>query len=453
MGFINHDSHFEDINHLWEHLQHEGVEIIRLIYSDMHGVARGKDIALESIESAVEYGVTFCTSSLTDGLASNTTFAPGLPAVLGYPDMRAKLVPSTLTFIPYEQRTVLGLADLENDRGPIELSPRNLLKRVEELYHKLGLRPIVGPEIEFFLVKKDEQGRISRYTNEYSNEYTVGPRSDPKGIIRVILNTGKDMGIHVIAASHEYCRGQYEINVAHGNALDVADKIFYLKLVIKDLAAHHGLLATFMGRPFNDDAGSGFHVHLSVSDDHGNNLFASSESDSHLSEVGKHFIAGVLEHAPGLMAFFAPTINAYKRFGSNSLVSTTVNWAYDNRTSFIRVPAEYGAHTRLEIRAPDASANPYLVIAASLLAGLDGIQHQLIPPSPLSGNLSTQKLDSQDLPSTLNESLIALLQDTYLCEKVGESLIKAFHAMKKTEIERFQNYVTDWELNEYMWHL
>jgi glutamine synthetase len=223
--------------------------------------------------------------------------------------------------------------------------------------------------------------------------------------------------------------------------------------MIKELAACHGLLATFMGRPFNDDSGSGFHIHISLNDQRGANAFVQEDAPDGLSTLARHFLAGLLEHAPAMMAFLAPTINSYKRLVPDSLVPTAANWAFDNRTSFVRVPAERGKGTRLEVRAADAAANPYLAIAILLVAGLDGIQRELELPDPVSGDVSVGEIIGTPLPRSLDASLDALRADTYLCEAVGWPLVNCFCAMKEVELERFRTYVTEWELNEYVWHL
>src|SRR5579884_1779375 len=362
---------------LMEQLRSDGVEIVRLSYSDLHGSARGKDIPLERLEHAMEDGIAFCVANLTDGLASNPTNAPGFAPDRGYPDMLAKPILSTLTRIPWEPEVVWCLADVEDREGPVAYAPRGLLTRVVARYADLGLKPIVGPEVEFYLLRPGEQGQLERYINRNSMVYTVGKRADPQGVVREMLKTAHQMGLLVTASNHEFGRGQFEINLLHSGAVDAADRLFRFKAMIKELAACHGLLATFMGRPFNDDSGSGFHVHISLNDQRGGNAFGQKDALDGLSTVARHFLAGILEHGPATMAFLAPTINSYNRLVQDSLVPTAANWAFDNRTSFVRVPAERGKGTRLEVRAADAAANPYLAITVLLAAGLDGIQRKL----------------------------------------------------------------------------
>ena len=345
------------------------------------------------------------------------------------------------------------LADLEDATGPVEIAPRQVLNRVLERYEQLGLKPIIGPELEFFLLKMDANGQPVRSIDHPSMVYAAGQLGDPQGVVREMLKAARSMGLVATAANHEFCRGQFEINLLHGEALDAADRAFRLKALVKELAAHHGLIATFMGKPFNDDGGSGFHIHLSIGSQEQANVFADTNAGEALSLLARRFIAGVIEHGPALMAFLAPTINSYKRLVPDSLVPIAANWAFDNRTSFIRVPDGRGEAARLEIRAADGSANPYLAIAACLAAGLDGIQRELEPPSPISGDVSMGEPVGQPLPRSLDASLDTLLADERLCEGMGRPLVEAFCALKQLEVERYRTYVTEWEVNEYLWHL
>ncbi|HEU0003472.1 MAG TPA: glutamine synthetase family protein [Ktedonobacteraceae bacterium] len=443
----------ESIAGIVARLQDEGVELVRLSYCDMHGTARGKDVPLETLGHVAHEGIAFCVANLIDGLAGNPTNAPGLAPDRGYPDMRARPVLSTLISLPWEPGTAWCIADIADAGAFTEIAPRNLLKRVLVRYHHLGLTPVIGPELEFFLLKVDEAGQAVRYIDHHSMAYTVGQRSDPQGVVREMLKAARGMGLQATAANHEFCRGQFEINMLHGEALDAADRAFRFKAMVKEIAAQHGLLATFMGKPFNDDGGSGFHIHLSISSAEQANVFAAANDSDALSLLARRFLAGILEHAPALMAFLAPTINSYKRLVPDSLVPIAANWAFDNRTSFVRVPAERGMATRLEVRAADAAVNPYLAIAACLVAGLDGMQRELEPPPPVSGDVSVGEPTGTLLPRSLEAALDALRDDERLCEGIGKPLVEAFCAMKRVEVERYRTYITDWERNEYLWHL
>jgi len=449
------DSTVHDAGAQIKALREQGVKRVRVNYSDMHGTARGKDVPLDVFEQipTSRDGLSFCIANLTDGLAGNPTYAPGLAPDRGFPDMLVKPVLSILVQIPWEPETAWCIGNVEDVAGGGSLASRSLLVRALELYRALELTPVIGPELEFFLLRQDETGRLTRYLDRHSMVYTTGQRSDPEGVVRHMLQAAHDMGLQATSAFHETSRSQYEINLLHGEALPTADRTFLFKALVKEIAARYGLLATFMGKPLNDDGGSGFHLHISLFDRNGDNAFAAPASKDRLSELARHFLAGVLEHAAGMMAFCAPTINSYKRLVPNSLVPTAVNWAYNNRTTFVRVPADGGKATRLELRAADGAANPYLVTAVSLLAGLDGIRRELEPSEPVSGDASTGVPVGPRLPLTLGASLSALQADQFLCEAIGAPLVNAYCAMKSVEAERFRTYITDWEVNEYVWHL
>jgi glutamine synthetase len=233
--------------------------------------------------------------------------------------------------------------------------------------------------------------------------------------------------------------------------LDSADRAFRFKAMVKEMAARDGLLATFMGKPFNDDEGSGFHLHVSLVDGDGANVGFDDSAEHGLAPVARHFIGGVLEHGPALMVFFNPTVNAYRRINAEALVPTRVCWGHDHRMALVRVPPDRGAGTRLEIRLGDGTANPYLAYAAALAAGLDGIERGLEPPSPVAGmiyELPDEALGAH-LPLTFHEALDALKSDPVVVSAVGQKLVDTFETIKTAELERFRVWVTDWEFAEY----
>jgi glutamine synthetase len=263
------------------------------------------------------------------------------------------------------------------------------------------------------------------------------------------------MGLGAIAANHEYGRSQFEINIGHGPALEAADRAFRLKSVVKDLAAREGLLATFIGKPWNDDEGSGFHLHLSLCDGDGKTLMNDEAGPEGISEVAHHFLAGLLEHGPALMAFFNPTTNAYRRIHPEALVPTLVSWGHDNRLTLARVPRERGGATRVEFRVGDGAANPYLVVAGALFAGLDGIRRKLEPPAPIDG-LIYEHPDVESmtpLPDTFEAALAALEADEYITNAMGSELVRVFRVNKDAELARARSWATDWEFREYTHHL
>lgn len=426
-------------------LEEKGMKYVRLLYSDIHGYPRGKDIPLDFFRTITEEGQAFCYSNLVDGLDGSPLNAPGMPD-RGFPDMRAMPDLSTLAVIPWEKDTVQCLVDLVDNNGkPVDISPREFLKRATTLFNdSLGLTPVLAHELEFYLLQKGENG-WKRYSDQAGMIYTVGYRADELGLMQKFLEAGKILNLGVTAANREHGGGQFEVNMIHGKAVSSADRAFSFKNMIKEVAACNGLLATFMGKPFNNQPGSGFHLHLSLMNQQDKNVFSDSSATDGLSEMAKHFIAGVLHHAPALTAFLAPTINAYKRLIPNNIAPVSTDWGYDNRNVLVRIPPERGLGSRLEIRAGDGAANPYLISAVCLLAGYDGIIRKIeLQPVEVKGN---------SLPRTLTESLEELYADKALCELIGNSMITAYSAVKTAEIERYQQYVTDWELKEYVQHL
>jgi glutamine synthetase len=423
-------------------LSDPSVTSVRVLYSDLHGIARGKDVPIGEFDHISGHGLTFCAAIMGTDLRHTPVVGPEV----GYPDLRAVPDLSTLNAVPWEPGVVACLADLHpvTPDSAVPADPRGALKRAIAGYEELGLMPIVGPELEFFLCVRDENG-LRRYVDNLSMVYTVGPQADPKGVVREIAEALSRLGMGAFAANHEFMNSQYEINLRHAPALAAADNAFRLKSAVKDVAAIHGLVATFMGKPFNDQGGSGFHIHFSADRD-GDNAFDG------ISDEMRRFSAGILAHAPALTAFLNPTVNAYKRLVPDSLAPTHANWGWDNRTTFIRIPAERGAATRVEVRVGDGSANPYLAIAATLFAGLRGINDQLELPDPTEGDAYTQEQDNA-LPASLTDALDALERDAYIRDALGAPIVDTFLAMKRFEAERHRQWVSDWERDEYLHHL
>jgi glutamine synthetase len=371
----------------------------------------------------------------------------------GYIDFTVRPDPATLRVVPWQPEVAwcVGEAMLADGSGPAPTCPRGLLRRVVDKYAVRDLEPVVGPELEFFLLERDPSapGGLRRYVDELSRVYTVGSISDPRGIVLDMLYACEQLDLRVFAANHEFMNSQYEINIEHSEALDAGDRGFLLKTAIKELAARQSMVATFMGKPFNDQGGSGFHVHLSVERD-GENAFDAADG---LGELRGSFVAGLIAHGPALTALLAPTVNAYKRLVPDSLAPTHVNWGIDNRTAFVRVPNEHGSRSRIEVRGGDGSACVHLAIAGLLLAGLDGVDRGLEPPPPVSGDAYRAEDAGTPLPRDLGLALDALEADERLRGELGEGLVETFLAVKRFELDRFSQWVTDWELDEYARHL
>ncbi|HLH65390.1 MAG TPA: glutamine synthetase family protein [Solirubrobacteraceae bacterium] len=433
-------------------LEADGVRAVRLQYADLHGICRGKDIPVAHFRHAAQEGVAFVAAIMTVDLRHHVVagFEEGFPDLLARPDL------STLVRLPWEPEVAACLVDLEDPvtHAPSPVDSRGALRRVLQGFAQLGLEPIVGPELEFYLCEPDPGAPNGwrPYARQDSPVYTVGSVADPKGTLGRMLQAAVELKLGAIAAAHEYGRSQFEINLRHGPALESADRAFRYKALVKELAARDGLLATFMGKPFNDDEGSGFHLHISLRDVDGTNVCGDPDDPEHgLNPLARQFIAGVLEHGPAMMVFFNPTVNAYRRITAEALVPTRVCWGHDHRMTLVRVPKERGEACRLEIRLGDGTANPYLAYTAALAAGLDGIRRGLEPPAPLKGfiyDLPDEQLGAV-LPGTFQEALDALGSDEVLAEAIGRQLIDTFRTIKGAELERFRAWVTDWEFAEY----
>jgi glutamine synthetase len=435
-------------------LTQNGYDIVRVGYSDLIGTERGRDVLVDGFARTVEDGVAFCrsvygTTPMGDVVPIEGGLEAGLPDVVAFPDL------STIRPIPWEPGVAHCIADVYNPDGtPSEISPRNVLKRVVERFAALDMRPIVGPELEFFVLERDGQAPTgwSRYGDAPGNIYVAGLKGDPDSVLLRSVRQLDRYGLNVVAANHEFFGGQFEINLLHSEALDAADRTFRFKSAVKELARRDGKDATFMAKPFNDVGGSGFHIHFSTWTDDGAPVFDDPVGEYGLSATASSTIAGVLAHAPALSAISDPTINSYKRFGPDTMAPWLIDWGLDNRSAMIRIPPERGGASRLELRLGDASANPYLAIAGLLGAALLGIEAKLEPPDPLEGYGYDPKKAAM-LPGDLGSALEALEADTEFAEILGPVFVKTFLDYKRNELERFSHWVTDWEFREYAYHL
>ena len=442
-----------DLVALRESLKARGVDVLRLIYSDVIGVTRSKDLLVSQLDKGAHNGPAFCqgiwvTNTRGDVLEANNIASDGLQ------DMVSRLEPDTITDLPWEPGVAFAIADAYNPDGSVNLmSPRSVLKQVVAEYHALGLKPVVGPELEFYLADHTEDGGYRRTHEKTGLVYTTGAMTDPNGDFLHLMRMLDQMQIGVFAGNAEFSPSQYEINLYHSEALDAADRTFKFKAAIKDVATRRGRHATFLGKPWSDEGGSGFHLHFSVTDLAGENQM--HDGAGNLSKVAMQMIAGVTANAHALTAFTNPTVNAFKRLGPDTLAPYRANWGYDNRSTMTRVPPERGAGTRLEVRVGDGAANPYLLIAGILAAGLDGIKRDLPCPEASEG-MTYEDESAPVLPMTFTEALDALEANKNLTHYIAPELINVFLVMKRDEIERYEaavtvptRDVTQWEIDEY----
>jgi glutamine synthetase len=444
-----------DVSQVIEQLQADQIDVVRVSYSDMIGVDRGRDVLVEELGTAAGHGIAFCravfhTSPMGDVVPVQGGIEDGLPDISVRPDF------ATLTPMPWEPGTLWCIGDAFLPGGDVAPeSPRTVVRRVAGMLADLGITAIVGPELEYYLCEQDAAsptGGYRRYSDQPGNVYVVGRKGDPQGILLKTLRYLRDANLQVTAANHEFSPGQFEINLNHSELVDAADRAFRMKSAVQEIARHEGLLATFMAKPFNDEGGSGFHLHVSLADDADQNIFGDPDGADGLSDVARHAIAGVLAHAPALAAILNPTINSYKRFGPDTLAPWLIDWGLDNRSAMVRIPPERGSGARMEVRLGDATANPYLAMAAVAGAIYIGIRDKLEPPAPLEG-YGYDPESAPMLPANLSSALNALEADTALAEVLGEYFVTSFLTYKRNEVERFERFVTDWELREYAYHL
>jgi len=443
-----------DLSEIRIRLQDQGIDILRLVYADVLGVTRSKDLMVSQLEKSAQHGPAFCqgvwvTTTHGDVLEGHGSISDGLP------DLVAKIVPETIRPVPWEPGLAIAVLDAYEPNGEASpVAPRSILKSVLDQYEALNLVPVVGPELEFYLARRTEDG-WERLINKTGRVYTTGSHVDPDGTFLHMMRMIDQLNIGAFAGNHEFSPSQYEINLWHDEALSAADRTFLFKSAVQDIASQRGVLATFMGKPWNDEGGSGFHLHFSVTDPSGVNQMHAGNQD--LSDVCQQMIAGVIAHAHAISALTNPTVNAFKRLGPDTLAPYRSNWGWDNRSTMIRIPPERGSGTRIELRIGDGAANPYVVIAAVLAAALDGIKKKMVVPAPVDG-WSYEDESSGILPMNLGEALDALEADEELKGYLGSTFIETFMTLKRDEVERYlasvngeeTREVTDWELDEYI---
>lgn len=445
-----------DLVKMREDLQARNIDVVRMIYSDVIGVTRAKDILVSQLEKGAHNGPAFCQGVWVTTTRGGVLDAGNI-ASDGLQDLISRIDPNTITELPWEPGVAYAVVDALNpDHSDNLFSPRTVLRKVIEGYAEFGLHPVVGPELEFYIAKNVD-GKWKRQ-HEYTGQvYTSNSQVDPDGtFLRLIRHLDK-MKIGVFAGNHEFSPAQYEINLWHSEALDAADRTFLFKSAIKDIVWREGKLATFMGKPWGDEGGSGFHLHFSVTDAVGVNKM--HDGNGNLSDVAKHIIAGITSNANALTAFTNPTVNAFKRLGPDTLAPFRANWGYDNRSCMVRIPPERGQGTRLEVRVGDGGANPYLVIAGILAAGLDGIKRALTCPPDAVG-MAYDNENAPILPLSFTEALDALEANEQMKQQMSAQLIETFLVMKRDEIERYRAEVTDpetrdvtqWEHDEYIFN-
>jgi glutamine synthetase len=342
------------------------------------------------------------------------------------------------------------------DGTPFEGDPRGILKRVLKEAEEMGFTAFnVGPEPEFFLFKADENGEPTMNLNDKGGYFDLAPLDLGENCRRDIVLTLEQLGFEVEASHHEVAPGQHEIDFKYADAVTTADNIQMFKLVVKNVARHYGLHATFMPKPLFGVSGSGMHCNMSLFRG-SENAFYDENDELGLSETCRHFLAGILKHARAFTAITNPLVNSYKRLVPGYEAPCYVAWSPKNRSPLVRIPASRGLSTRIEVRSPDPSANPYLALAVMLKAGLDGIKNKLPLPAPTDRNIyvmdehERRENGIENLPSSLQEALEELQSNPVIMDALGDHALTNFVQAKEIEWGMFRTQVHPWEREQYL---
>jgi glutamine synthetase, type I len=339
---------------------------------------------------------------------------------------------------------------------PFEGDPRYVLQRAIDRADEMGFELNAGPEPEFFVFEKDEDGRATTDTHDAGGYFDLAPKDMAQEIRAEVIYTLEEMGFEVEASHHEVATGQHEIDFKYADALTTADNIATFRSVVRATAELHGVHATFMPKPIAGINGSGMHTHLSLFED-GENAFHDGDDEFNLSETAYSFLAGILEHAPALTAICNPTVNSYKRLVPGYEAPIYVAWSDVNRSALVRKPAaRIPAASRIELRSPDPSSNPYLALAVMLQAGLEGIENDLEAPGPVRENIyefteaDREERGIETLPSTLGQAIAALQEDDVVLDALGPHVSEKYTQAKTQEYTEFLASVSQWELDRYL---
>lgn len=429
-------------------VEEEDVEFIRLQFTDIFGNLKNIAITASQLGKALNNKCMFDGSSIEGFVRIEES------DMYLYPDL------STLAILPWrpqQGKVARMICDVYRPSGmPFEGDPRYVLKRAIQKAADMGYSFDVGPELEFFLFNTDENTMPTTITHEQAGYFDLGPMDFGENARRDMVMTLEDMGFVIEASHHETAPAQHEIDLDYGEALLTADNIMSFKLAVKTIARRHGLHATFMPKPKSGVNGSGMHINMSLTRD-GVNVFEDKKDALGLSKEAYYFIGGLMKHIKGMAAITNPLVNSYKRLVPGYEAPVYIAWSATNRSPLIRIPAVSGEGTRIELRSPDPSANPYLTLAVCLSAGLDGIINKIEPPESVDCNIyamtdeERQRLNIDSLPGTLLEAVNELEQDTFIQEVLGEHIAQNYIKAKKEEWHRYRAQVTDWEIQEYLY--
>ncbi|WP_247002587.1 type I glutamate--ammonia ligase [Halosolutus gelatinilyticus] len=434
-----------------DEIEEKDISFLRLQFTDILGTVKNVSVPARQAEKAFAEGIYFDGSSIEGFVRIQES------------DMRLVPDPETFAILPWRNHddgaSARMICDVYNTSTgePFEGDPRYILKRALDRADEMGYTVNAAPEPEFFLFEEDEEGRATTETNDAGGYFDLAPKDLASDVRRDIIYGLEDMGFEVEASHHEVAEGQHEINFTYDDALATADNVATFRTVVRAIAAQHDYHATFMPKPIPQINGSGMHTHISLFTDDGENAFHDDDDEFDLSGTAKSFLAGILEHAPAITAVANPTVNSYKRLVPGYEAPVYVAWSDRNRSALIRKPAaRVPAASRVELRSPDPSCNPYLAIAVMIHAGLDGIEDGLEAPDPVRENIyefderKREDYGIDTLPTNLGEAVDALEADEAIYAALGEHIGPKFVEAKRAEFQDYLVDVSQWELDRYL---
>ena len=423
-------------------VEEEDVEFIRLQFTDMFGAI--KNIAVTARE---------LPRALDNRCMINGEQIAGMDMEKGS-DLYLSPILDTFAILPWrpqQGKVARMICDLYFPDGtPYQNSPRYILENVAGKAQEEGYTCYIDPECEFFLFHTDDNGNPTTVTHEQAGYLDISPLDLGENARRDMVLTLEDMGMEVESSHHEAAPAQHEIDFRYGEIRKIADCITTFKMAVRIVAKRHGLHATFMPKPKAEANGSGMHIQFSLIKN-GENVFECSDRPGELSEDAYYFIGGLLAHSKEMALITNPLVNSYKRLVPGYDAPTELTWTENNQNSLVRIPVTRGEGIRVELRSPDASANPYVVLAVCLAAGLDGIKNKITPTK--SSNLAAQDQQAEHLPETLKEAIDYFESSSWVKEVLGEEFCRQYVAAKKNEWLRYTRQVTDWEIAEYLYRL
>jgi len=430
-------------------VEEEDVEFIRLQFTDIFGTLKNIAITSSQLEKALDNKCMFDGSSVEGFVRIEES------DMYLYPDYDTFEI---FPWRPQQGKVARLICDVYTPDGkPFEGDPRWILKKTIKEANEMGYRFDVGPECEFFLFHTDDNGLPTTLSHEKAGYFDLGPNDLGENIRRDMVLTLEEMGFEIEASHHEVAPAQHEIDFKYDEALKTADNIQTFKMTVKTIAKRHGLYATFMPKPKFGISGSGMHINMSLATKEGKNIFADENGKIGLSDDAYHFIAGIMKHARGMSAITNPLVNSYKRLVPGYEAPVYIAWSAKNRSPLIRIPASRGNGTRVELRNPDPTANPYLVLALCLAAGLDGIKNKIEVPESVDCNIyemtpgERRAAGIENMPADLKEAVDCLVADEFLCSVLGEHITTKYVEAKMKEWENYTTRVSQWEIDEYLY--